>query len=100
MFGVDNLSTGMLANLKNALYFSERFTFVQNDIQAPELAGLIEGHQSPPAEGSWTSRGSAGSATNFCSRCSTTTWVLYRRACDHGSVRGTIANDRPESLKE
>ena len=37
VFGVDNLSTGMLANLENALHISERFTFVQNDIQAPEL---------------------------------------------------------------
>ena len=43
MVGVDNLSTGMLANLENALYISERFTFVQNDIQAPELTDLIVG---------------------------------------------------------
>ena len=41
--GVDNLSTGTVANLENALHVSERFTFVHNDIQAPELTGLIAG---------------------------------------------------------
>jgi UDP-glucose 4-epimerase len=41
--GVDNLSTGMLANLENALQVNERFTFLQNDIQAPELTDLISG---------------------------------------------------------
>ena len=35
--GVDNLSTGFVANLENALHISERFTFVRNDIQAPEF---------------------------------------------------------------
>ena len=37
------MSTGFVGNLENALAVSERFTFVQNDIQAPELTDLIAG---------------------------------------------------------
>jgi UDP-glucose 4-epimerase len=45
--GVDNLSTGVLANLDEARGKYQvdrgRFTFVQNDIQAPELADIVAG---------------------------------------------------------
>ena len=46
VIGVDNLSTGVSANLKYALdceALSSRFTLVQLDIQAPELAGVVAG---------------------------------------------------------
>jgi UDP-glucose 4-epimerase len=45
--GVDNLSTGVLTNLEDAIACSEfgsgRFTFVSLDIQAPELTGVVAG---------------------------------------------------------
>lgn len=45
--GVDNLSTGNLANLAHARKMNEwhpkRFTFVRADIQAPELADIVAG---------------------------------------------------------
>ena len=45
--GVDNLTTGNLANLAHARKCNERhpkrFTFVHADIQAPELAGIVAG---------------------------------------------------------
>jgi UDP-glucose 4-epimerase len=45
--GVDNLSTGNAANLAHARMCNERhpkrFTFVRADIQAPELAGIVDG---------------------------------------------------------
>jgi UDP-glucose 4-epimerase len=45
--GVDNLSTGVLSNLDDALAYTvggrPRFTLVQADIQAPELADIVEG---------------------------------------------------------
>jgi UDP-glucose 4-epimerase len=45
--GVDNLSTGAVANLENALLCKEprlgRFTFAEIDIQAPEFASVVAG---------------------------------------------------------
>lgn len=45
--GIDNLSTGSLANLESALRHSataaRRFTLVRRDIQAPELTDIIAG---------------------------------------------------------
>jgi UDP-glucose 4-epimerase len=45
--GIDNLSTGILANLDDARrrfrLDRRRFTFVQSDIQAPELKDIVEG---------------------------------------------------------
>jgi UDP-glucose 4-epimerase len=45
--GIDNLSTGLAANLENALHPNGRrphgFTFVEADIQAPDLAGIVAG---------------------------------------------------------
>jgi UDP-glucose 4-epimerase len=45
--GIDNLSTGVLANLDESRHAyrmnRRRFTFVQNDIQAPELKGIVAG---------------------------------------------------------
>lgn len=45
--GVDNLSTGSAANLEGAFRSNtrgrHRFSFVQSDIQAPELAGVVAG---------------------------------------------------------
>ncbi|AFM19327.1 nucleoside-diphosphate-sugar epimerase [Mycolicibacterium chubuense NBB4] len=48
--GIDNLSTGLMTNLDSAFdYYSHggcgrnRFTFVRNDIQAPELADIVMG---------------------------------------------------------
>jgi hypothetical protein len=61
---------------------------------------VVEGHESPPAEGGWTSTASAGTATDSCAKRSTIASVLYRRARGHRSIRGTIARDRPEALKE
>jgi UDP-glucose 4-epimerase len=45
--GIDNLSTGVLANLDGARsqyrLGRSRFTFVQNDIQAPEMRSIVAG---------------------------------------------------------
>jgi UDP-glucose 4-epimerase len=45
--GIDNLSTGVVANLEHALgcngMSAGRFTFVRADIQAPELADIVSG---------------------------------------------------------
>lgn len=45
--GIDNLSTGVLANLESALHRNtpgrSRFTFVQADVQAPELTDIVAG---------------------------------------------------------
>jgi UDP-glucose 4-epimerase len=45
--GIDNLSTGVLANLdeprRSFRLNRPRFTFVQSDIRAPELAGIVAG---------------------------------------------------------
>lgn len=45
--GVDNLSTGVAANLDAARRFNQsspgRFTFLHVDVQAPELAGVVAG---------------------------------------------------------
>jgi UDP-glucose 4-epimerase len=44
--GIDNLSTGVLANLDDARHRyrgNRRFTFVQSDIQAPELGDIVAG---------------------------------------------------------
>jgi UDP-glucose 4-epimerase len=45
--GIDNLSTGVAANLEHALgcngMSAGRFTFVRADIQAPELTGIVAG---------------------------------------------------------
>jgi UDP-glucose 4-epimerase len=45
--GIDNLSTGVLANLDEARHRyrldRRRFTFVQSDIQAPELRDIVAG---------------------------------------------------------
>jgi UDP-glucose 4-epimerase len=47
VFGIDNLSTGDMANVKDAYRYNAlspgRFTFVQTDIQAPELTGIVAG---------------------------------------------------------
>src|SRR5689334_20351672 len=43
---IDNLSTGLLANLDQArrtYRLNRRFTFVQNDILAPELSDIVAG---------------------------------------------------------
>jgi UDP-glucose 4-epimerase len=45
--GVDNLSTGTVANLEHAFRYNVlipgRFTFLRNDIQAPDLIGIVAG---------------------------------------------------------
>ena len=45
--GIDNLSTGVAANLEHALRYNalspRRFTFVRVDIQAPELIDIVAG---------------------------------------------------------
>ncbi|WP_197375392.1 GDP-mannose 4,6-dehydratase [Mycolicibacterium baixiangningiae] len=43
--GIDNLTTGDLANLNQALAFHApgRFTFVQADVQSPELSDIVAG---------------------------------------------------------
>jgi UDP-glucose 4-epimerase len=45
--GIDNLSTGVAANLEHALRYNalspRRFTFVRADIQAPELTDIVAG---------------------------------------------------------
>lgn len=45
--GIDNLSTGSITNLDKAFQSNtrrcRRFTFVQADVQAPELAGIVTG---------------------------------------------------------
>jgi UDP-glucose 4-epimerase len=45
--GIDNLSTGVVANLEHAHRYNElsprRFNFVQADVQAPELTGIVAG---------------------------------------------------------
>jgi UDP-glucose 4-epimerase len=47
VIGIDNLSTGVAANLENAYRYNalspRRFTFVHLDIQAPELADVVAG---------------------------------------------------------
>ena len=47
VIGIDNLSTGVAANLEHALSYNAlspgRFTFVRADIQAPELVGIVAG---------------------------------------------------------
>jgi UDP-glucose 4-epimerase len=47
VIGVDNLSSGMIANLEHAFRYNVlipgRFIFLHNDIQAPELAGIVSG---------------------------------------------------------
>jgi UDP-glucose 4-epimerase len=47
VIGIDNLSSGMMANLEPALSINKRgqrrFIFLQSDIQAPELAGIVAG---------------------------------------------------------
>ncbi|WP_369798401.1 NAD-dependent epimerase/dehydratase family protein [Mycobacterium sp. URHB0044] len=47
VIGVDNLSTGTMANLEPAFSVNmpgkQRFIFLENDIQAPDLAGLVAG---------------------------------------------------------
>ena len=47
VIALDNLSTGVLANLDGARHAHrlsrQRFTFVQNDIQAPELSDIVAG---------------------------------------------------------
>jgi UDP-glucose 4-epimerase len=45
--GVDNLSTGVLGNLEHALrryaLAQRRFTFIEADVQCPELTGIVAG---------------------------------------------------------
>jgi UDP-glucose 4-epimerase len=45
--GVDNLSSGTMANLEHAFRYNAfspgRFTLLRNDIQAPELTGIVAG---------------------------------------------------------
>ena len=45
--GIDNLSTGVAANLEHAFRYNalspRRFTFVRTDIQAPELIDIVAG---------------------------------------------------------
>lgn len=45
--GVDNLSTGIVANLEHAFRYNKlspgRFIFLRTDIQAPELTGIVAG---------------------------------------------------------
>ena len=45
--GIDNLSTGRIANLAEAFCCNRnrrgRFTYLQNDIQAPELTDIVAG---------------------------------------------------------
>jgi UDP-glucose 4-epimerase len=47
VIGVDNLSSGRLGNLTQALRFNAlwpgRFTFLRNDIQMPDLVGIVVG---------------------------------------------------------
>lgn len=47
VIGVDNLSTGVLANLSQAFrsnaLWPGRFTFLHNDIQAPDFLGIVVG---------------------------------------------------------
>jgi UDP-glucose 4-epimerase len=47
VIGVDNLSSGALANLEHAFRYNVhspgRFTFLRNDIQAPEMTGIVAG---------------------------------------------------------
>jgi UDP-glucose 4-epimerase len=44
---IDNLTTGAMANLENAIRYNEtnpgRFTFLRVDVQAPEMTGIIAG---------------------------------------------------------
>ena len=47
VIGIDNLSTGVVANLEHAFRYNalspRRFTFVRADILAPELIDIVEG---------------------------------------------------------
>jgi UDP-glucose 4-epimerase len=47
VFGIDNLSSGSVHNLKGAFRYNVlspgRFTFLRTDVQAPELTGIVAG---------------------------------------------------------